>query len=217
MNFASLCILAYKRPQELKVCLESLLQTIDYPCETIINFDGVESMVDVMHTFPTKFSKLIVNRGKNRGVGRSFKNCLGLAEGEFVFKVDSDIIFREKWLSRAVQVLTDNPDVGSVGLFDYNRQDVNDNRFKPENNVIEKRKDCLIVKDFVSSIYGFRRKDLDLNKEVYDDGAHQSFGKMALIDLVDNKSWGFNSVYVTLKPDGTAFKSPTHDEPLIFR
>jgi glycosyltransferase involved in cell wall biosynthesis len=216
-RFSSLCILAYKRPQELKVCLESLLQTIDSPCEIIINFDGVESMVDIMHTFPTKFSKLIVNRGKNRGVGRSFQNCLGLAEGEFIAKLDADLTFTSGWLSKAVKVLENNPDIGCLGLFDYSNWDPNDERFKPKNNVIEKREDCVIVKDFVSSAYIFRAKDKSLIEPVQDDGNHGKLGKLALINVVDSKTFGVGkSVYVVGTMEDPR-KAETYDSPLIFK
>lgn len=222
-KFASLCILSYKRPERLQECLDTLLATIDYPCEIIINCDGGDTAArlasDYFHL--GKASKLILSIGDNRGVGRSFQNCLGVAEGDYIFKIDSDIIFKPQWLSKAVSVLENNLDVGTVGLFDYHRQDPNDDRFKPENNVAERRVDCLIVKDYVSSIYGFRKDLLDnWLGDIPDDGLHSTVGGreryMALLDVVDNKAFGFGSVYVTLKPDGTAFKTQTFDSPLLF-
>lgn len=210
-------------------CLDTLLETVDYPCEIIVNVDGEDNIdqhaaeIAFQYLRNKKISKLIAVGGKNRGVGRSFQNCLGVAEGDYIFKIDADIIFKEKWLSRAVQCLEINEDVGAVGLFDYHRQDPNDPRFTPSENYIEKREDCIIVKDFVSSIYGFRSIDMENHlagiKYVPcfpDDGLHTKFGKMALIDCVDNKAFGFGSVYVTLKPDGTATKTQTFDLPLLF-
>ena len=154
----------------------------------------------------------------NRGVGRSFQNCLGLAEGKYIFKIDADIIFRPKWLSKAIAVLDNNPDVGGVGLFDYHRQDPNDSRFKPENNILEKRPDCTIVNDFVTSIWGFRNrgyKELSGYFPIPDDGLHHCFEKKALLDVVDNEAWGVGkSVYVS----GTMekpIKTPTFNEPFL--
>ncbi len=221
----SIIITSYKRADLLKQCLDTLHQTIDSPCEIIVNCDGGDTAfrIALQYWLDKKISKLILNNGDNRGIGRGFQNCLGVAEGEYIFKVDSDIIFTKPWLAKAIQCLQSNRDIGALGLFDYNRQDPNDERFKPENNVIEKRKDCLIVKDFVSSIYGFRKKDLDnWSGNIPDDGLHQFFQKedrtryLGLLDLVDNKAFGFGSVYVTIKPDGTAFKTPTYELPLIF-
>lgn len=214
--FASLCILAYKRPELLQQCLISLYETVDFPSEIIINFDGTDSL-DFPREF--KFSKIIVNKGNNRGVGRSFQNCLGVAEGDYVFKLDADLIFKPGWLSKSIKILDTNEEIGAVGLFDYNRQDPNDDRFKPENNIIRTMKtwdfEYQVVKDFVSCGYGFRRKDLN-QTDIPDDGLHQSFGQLAIHDSVDNKSFGFDSVYVQIKPDGSVDKTPTFDMPLLF-
>lgn len=235
MKFASLILLAYKRPQMLTECLDTLHKTLDYPAEIIVNVDGEDNpdqhAASIAYGYfrEKKISKLISVGGNNRGVGRSFQNALGVAEGDFIFKIDTDIIFKPNWLSKAVKCLEDNPDVGSVGLFDYHRQDPNDERFKPENNVLETRPDCLIVKDFVSSIWGLRRQDLNgymigaygSAEGVPDDGMHQSVGeygcKRALIDVVDNKAWGVGkSVYLSGTAENPS-KTQTFNEPLVFK
>ncbi len=217
-NFSSLCIVAYKRPAELERCISSLLQTIDYPSEVIVNLDGndSENIVNLKSMLrDKKISKLILQNGKNRGVGRSFQNCLGLVEGKYIVKIDADVIFKPKWLSLVIGCLKNNPDVGSVGLFDYHRQDPLDSRFKPEFNVLEKRLDCSIVKDFVSSIYAFRSIDLPKITPVQDDGNHTKLGKLALCDVVDIKAWGVgNSVYVSGTFDNPR-KTETFNEPFF--
>lgn len=229
-NFASLCILAYKRPKLLNDSIRSLHETIDYPCEIIINYDGLDNVADFAPEGFVKCSKQILVYGKNRGVGRSLQNCLGLCEGDYIFKIDADLMFKPKWLSSAINILTDKS-IAAVGLFDYNKWDPNDDRFKPENNVIEDRGDYKIVKDFVSSIYGFRKDDIDVLLEeapctdekgnLNDDGLHSALqtyrGKLALKDMVENTAFGNKSVYVTIKPDGTAFKTATYDQPLLFK
>lgn len=221
-NFTSLCVLGYKRPDKLRACLDSLKKTIDYPCEIILNIDGADLWE--AEIFNDDYSKLIVSRGNNRGVGRSFQNCLGVAEGDYIFKLDTDLVFKEGWLSSSIKILEENPTVGAVGLFDYYTQDPNDERFKPENNIIEKKDGFDVVKDFVSCGYGFRAHSLDKwGREfdtIPDDGYHTNlgkrFGKLAMHHVVDNKSFGFDSVYVQVKPDGSATKTPTYDEPLLF-
>lgn len=220
---ASICVLAYKRPELLIRSLDSLTATIDFPAEIIVNIDGEDNpdqqAAQVAHSYFRKglISKLITIGGKNRGVGRSFQNCLGLAEGDIIIKADTDLIYQPRWLSKTAQVLTNNPDIGSLGLFDYHKWDPNDDRFKPENNVIEQRIECDIVKDFVSSIYAFRRKDLNPELQIPDDGLHQSFGKMALLDLVENTAFGVGkSTYVSGTMDNPR-KTETYDRPLIFK
>lgn len=229
MKFASLCVLAYKRPQLLHECLESIFSTIDYPCEIIVNLDANDSptqpeMVSYLTALLTqqKISKLILNNGKNRGVGRSFQNCLGVAEGDYIFKIDTDLTFQPRWLSTAIKILDQDSTVGAVGLFDYNKWDPNDPRFKPEENIIKPMRswdfEYDIVKDFVSSIYGFRRIDFNQNDwlEVPDDGLHQSFGTMAMKHMVTNTAFGVNkSTYVSGTEDHPV-KTATFQEPLLF-
>lgn len=230
-KIASLCVLAYKRPQQLIDCFKSLEETIDYPCEIIVNEEGGSSNHSLLFERwkQGKISKLVLNRGGNRGVGRSFQNCLGMAEGDYIFKLDADLTFHKGWLSTAVKILDTNPEVGALGLFDYHKWDSNDPRFKPEENVINTMKawdfEYSIVKDFVSSAYCFRTQDYknirikkssDTEYQVTDDGLHLEFGKLALKDCVDNTAFGVTkSTYVSGTEDHP-FKTPTFAEPLLF-
>lgn len=224
----SLCLLAWKRPEQLRKCIQSIRETADYPYELIINLDGGD---DYNIPYCSQLveqglaSKVVLVGGGNRGVGRSFQNCLGVAEGKYIFKVDTDLTFKDNWLSEAVKILENNPDVGTVSLFDYNHYDPNDNRFKPSECHLETRGDCIIVKDFVSSLYCFRREDVGkimgmVYATVADDGNHLKLGKLAITkkDFVQNNGFGVNSVYVTmpdLNPEH-AYKTPISDEPLVF-
>lgn len=228
MKHASLCLLSYKRPEALKECLKSLFDNTDYSYSLIVNADGGDSdNLDYLVSLQKegRISSLIISGGKNRGVGRSFQNCLGITEGDYIFKIDADLVFKPYWLSTAIGILDNNPDVGAVSLFDYNHYDPNDDRFKSEVNHIENRADCIIVKDFVSSIYGFRAEELkkiiwvDGYQGIPDDGLHQYFGKMAITkkDYVINNGFGVTkSVYVSGTMDHP-YKTPTYDEPLIFQ
>lgn len=224
MNIASLCVLAYKRPQQLIDCLESLHKTLDFPAEIIVNLDGgddsnTEYLIGALRS--GSISKLILNGGNNRGVGRSFQSCLGVAEGDYIFKLDTDLTFKPNWLSKAINILNRNTDIGALGLFDYSKWDPNDSRFIRENNVIEEREDCLIVKDFVSCAWAFRSKDRNIVEPVEDDGNHSKFNKLGtklgLIHITDNLSWGvYKSTYVS-GTEEKPFKTPTYDKPLIFQ
>lgn len=220
MKYASLAILAYKRPTQFKACIDSLHETLDYPAEIIVNVDAtVEPDTAVMAAgflANGKISKLIINRGENRGVGRSFQNCYGMAEGDYIFKIDTDLTFKPHWLSTAVGILEGNTDVGTVSLFDYKHYNPTEKRF----NHLEERSHCFIVDDFVSSIYGFRSHPLpELPKNIPDDGMHQILGKMAITkeDFCDNSGFGIGkSTYVVADKNGNPVKAETHDKPLIF-
>lgn len=232
-KLASLCILGYKRPDMLMQCIDSIHSTIDYPCEIIVSIDGEDNpdqhaaSIAYQYFRDKKISKLISIGGKNRGVGRSFENCLGMAEGDYIFKIDTDLIFKPKWLSTAISVLDSNLDVGAVSLFDYRHYDAHDTRFE----ATEFRDDCVIVTDFVSSIYGFRKKDLYMhddgilfgNQPVPDDGLHQRLGdyrgKLAITpeDFVENQGFGLGkSVYVVPDKEGNPIKATTYSEPKLF-
>lgn len=223
MKFASLCLLAYKRPEMLKTCLQSLHDTLDYPAEIIINFDGLEGYTPeeykaTQEIKAANFSKVIFNNGNNRGVGRSLQNCLGLAEGDYIFKIDTDLIFKTHWLTTAIAILDDNPDIGAVSLFDYLHYNPEEKRFKH----LEERNDCIIVDDFVSSIFGFRKKeyiDWEYQTIIPDDGLHQNFGTLAISreDYVENQGFGLGkSTYVVPDATGQPVKAKTFNIPLLF-
>lgn len=217
--YSSLCILSYKRPEWLRECLDSVLRTIDSPCEIIVNCDGGDRgcYQVVSEYFSTnKISKLICSNGKNRGVGRAFANCLAVAEGEYIFKIDTDLIFKETWLSSACTVLESSL-VHSIGLFNYRNYDPNDTRFVIKDTYKIGGVEVGIVNDFVSSVYGFKREHIK-NFDGNDDGFHQTMGTMAITipDLVHNRGFGVGkSVYVSGTMDNP-YKTPTYNEPLLF-
>ena len=219
MKLVSLTLLAYKRPEMLIDCLKSIHETADMPFELIVNCDArseVEELALELYD-DNRISKLILSNGNNRGVGRSFQNCLGMCEGDYVFKIDCDVIFSPHWLSTSISILDTHSDVATVNLFNYRHYKDDDLRF----NIIEERKDCYIVDDFVSSCYVFRKNDFPykLFQTVPDDGIHQKLGgKLAITkqDYVTNQGFGINSVYVTTEKDGTQHKTVTFDKPLTF-
>jgi|ERR1035437_1720554 glycosyltransferase involved in cell wall biosynthesis len=214
-NFASLCILAWKRPEKLVSTLKTLHETLDYPAEVIINFDGGD-MSALYATNTDYYSKAIINRGENRGIAKAFENCLSLAEGKYIFKVDADLIFYPHWLSKAVECLETHPDVKAVSLFNYRHHDPKDKRF----NVLEERDNCFIVDDFVSSIYGFRAEDKEkLLSRISEDGNHLNIGGLLAITKEDyvTTTFGYKeSSFVYIDKNGQGQKMGMHDKPLIF-
>lgn len=217
-KFASLCLLSYKRPERLKDCINSLITHTDYPYELIINCDGGDEHDNLgwltTGFLQNKISKLILTGGKNRGVGRSFANCVGMAEGDYIFKIDTDLVFKPQWLSTAIGVL-EKHEVGAVSLFNYRNYDPNDTRFEIQKDL----GDCYLVNDFVSSIYGFKREHLQKGGWDQDDGFHTRLAPLAITkkDYVTNHGFGVTkSTYVSGTED-KPFKTPTHDKPLLFR
>jgi glycosyltransferase involved in cell wall biosynthesis len=219
-TFASLCVLAYKRPERLQSCLETLILTADYPYELIINLDGGDYENRILlakYLNDGRLSKVIFSGGDNRGVGRSFANCIGVAEGQYIVKIDTDLTFSPHWLSTSVRILEDNPTIGALSLFNYRNYDPNDTRFEITGDAEDR--DFYLVNDFVSSIYGFRRKDLVKGGWDQDDGFHSRLGQLAITkkDYVKNHGFGVTkSTYVSGTEDNP-YKTPTHDLPLLFQ
>lgn len=216
MTYASIALLAYKRPSQLKKCMESLLHSLDYPCEIIVHLDGDDSgnaeyLFDMYKK--KKISWLIMNGGLNGGVGRSLTRARRLATGKYFVKCDTDLEFEKGWLSNGVSILENNPSVSCVSFFNYNNYDPNDKRFFTTKNLPM----CYVVSDIVSSIYLCETEKLPMT--IPDDGIHtQLGGDMAITkrDYVINTGFGVGrSVYVTGTPENPVV-SPVHDTPLLF-
>lgn len=221
-KFVSICLLAYKRPEQLKSCIKSLKENTVYPYELIVNLDGFNNTdednvraCDIAYSYYRSgdISKLILVGGKNRGVGTSFKNCADMAEGDYIVKCDTDITFDKGWLTRGVDTL-ETTNVNAVGFFDYKNYDPNDHRFDQR---IDKG-GYWEVDDLVSSVYLFRRRDLIKGRYDYDDGFHQNLKPLAILkkDMVRNSGFGVTkSVYVSGTEDHPV-KTKTYTEPLVF-
>jgi len=226
MKIASLAILAWKRPEMLWSCLQSIRDTADFPYEIIVNLDGgdyTENLTNLLQLFSdARISKLILIGGKNRGMGNALQNCLGVAEGQYIFKIDGDLIFKPGWLSTGVSILDNNEDVGAVSFFNYRHYSPDDSRFNID--LSEHRNDCFIVDDFVSSIFGFRNYDNTFPRPMANDGFHQDlkkqYGKLAITkeDLVTNQGFGLGkSVYVIPDQNGEPTVETMYGDPLIFQ
>ncbi len=228
--YASLCVLSYERLPYLKRMMESLLEIkagVEY--ELIVHDDGSDPEVkDYLYTLlkEGKISYLILNGGKNRGIGEAVRNCFKVASGDYLFKLDTDLEFKEGWLKTAVDIL-DKPDVGCVSLLNYNNYNPEDDRFKTR----EDRGDYLIVSDFISCLYGVRRAIYEKNKDSLDtDGWHKTIdnypfepwdkGEQLAIskeDMITNFGFGLGkSIYVKQNEKGEIVTTETHKEPLIF-
>lgn len=214
-NLASIIVLAYERPEFLHKTMESLLSVPSgYPMEIIVHNDGSkdpEVFNYLVHlAAEKKISMFINNCGDNQGIEKAVKRGIACSNGDYIFKLDTDLEFTEGWLEKAVKLL-EKKEIGAVGLVDYRRYDPKDERFW---DVVEKD-DYLEVKDFVSSAYGFRREVFNkLGYLMSHDGWHLDLSKLgynlAIKDVVNNFGFG-KSIYVGT--DGKAVKMD--NEPLI--
>lgn len=162
--FASLVVLSYKRPDLLDESLESLLKSAGRtPYEIIVVDDGSrDACWPLLQQLVRRqlISSLVINAGDNMGVGVGMNRGFALARGEWVVKLDADLLYTPGWLDEGVKLLA-NPQVAVAGFFDYRHYTADDTRF---NRIGEIRNEAgeLIgyeVDDFVSSSFMLRRAD----------------------------------------------------------
>ena len=99
---ASLCILSFNRPTYLRQTIASLKECTHYPYELIVVEDGsyVEENADFLwKLYKAKtISSLILNPGKNQGVGSSINKAFHVAHGKYLLKLDADLLYTDGWL-----------------------------------------------------------------------------------------------------------------------
>lgn len=221
MKIASLCVLAYNRYEFLYNLVQSLFAfKAGYPYELIIHNDGstdprIPTLLENLRDMK-RVSFTINNAGRNMGIEKSLKHCIGVSHGDYIFKLDHDLQFiKDGWLDLAIYHLK-NKKVGAVGLLDYSNYDPKDERFHNKKNM----DDYYLSDNFVSSGYGFRKGLFQkYGHEMKNDGWHKLLHRKGYElrilkpDVVQNIGFGIpNSVYVG--KDLKAVKM--YDEPLIF-
>ena len=217
MKYASLCILSYERPDFFYKSFKSLILNTTFPHERIIHDDGSKDfrMEEYIREQLRNVSYALLNKGQNRGIAKAMRSCIGVSSGEFIFKLDADLEYFPNWLEAIVSIIKNNGDVGACGLFNYRNYDPRDTRFE----ILEERKDCFIVTDFVNSGYGFKKGIFEQFGEAMGDDGWQQYikskgYKLAIPkkDVVYNFGFGANkSIYVK---DGKV--AVFHKEPRIF-
>lgn len=163
-DFASLVVLTYKRPDQTRASMESLLNTTyGTPYELIVVDDGSRDPnwpMLMQCARNQELSTFIVNAGRNMGVGHGFNRGFQVARGKWLAKLDADLEYKEGWLDQGVRILETFPGVGMVGFFDYKNYNPADTRFEKIDPL--KIDDVVVgytVTDFVGSAFLVRRDD----------------------------------------------------------
>lgn len=238
MKFASLAVLSYKRLDILKQSIQSIKDSSKFPYELLVADDGSDEtwlfIEDLMWT--REISTAIYNTGSNMGVGEAIHRLFSCAKGDYLVKLDADLIYRPGWLQKGVALLDKYPEIGTLGWFAYSvpsEHKITRNREDPskDNTLIEVREDCEIVHDFVSSAmiirrehweeYGIERgseafaEDIGLKKKMKADGLLMAITKK---DYIENIGFGLEkSVVVTPDKMGQPQVSRICKWPLLFR
>lgn len=200
--------------------LDSLTQSTTMPYELIVNDDGsTQEVKDMLFGLlqQGKLSKLSLQNGENRGIKHASLRACDQAEGDYIYKLDTDLIYKPNWLETTNSILDKNDDVGAVGLFNYRNYAPDDERF----DILEERDDCFIVNDFVSSGIGMRRETyLEYRPSFQADGWQLEIAincKIAIPkqDVATNIGFGIGPSTYVIEKDGVIQTTPFHDKPYI--
>ncbi len=155
MTHASLVVLSFNRKKYLQRSLESLWAATSYPYELIVCDDAsdAETQAYIFSLVQQKrVSTALFNTGHNMGIGIAVNRGFQIARGDYLFKLDADLEYKEGWLYHIVSLLDKHPLIGCLGLFKYWHEPCHF-----DNELIQTHEDYHEVVDFVGSALCMRR------------------------------------------------------------
>ena len=156
MNHASLCVLSFNRMGVMQRSLDTLLANTCYPYELIILDDGSNDFTkEYLFSIVRKHAAATVlfNTDRNLGIGIAVNRGFHIARGDYLFKLDADLMYKPGWLTESVRLLEQHKKIGCLGLFKY--------WHKPRvfsEDIVNTFPDYYEVVDFVASAIGMRRE-----------------------------------------------------------
>jgi GT2 family glycosyltransferase len=113
----SVVIVGYKRPNELKVTLESFLDKIDYPREKleIIYCDDGSPSKDLTIIKKLPIDKFLIAK-KNQGIGANTNKGLKIASSDYIFQLQDDFkyIGNSQIIKDSIAILNEFPEIGMI-------------------------------------------------------------------------------------------------------
>ncbi len=102
----------HTRSEMLKMTLDSIVETVDYPAELIVvdnggGDDDTDYLVDMVRE--GKINTLIRNK-ENMNFGWAWNQGAKLATGKYLLFTCNDLVFSPKWLSKTIKPLIEYPD-----------------------------------------------------------------------------------------------------------
>jgi len=168
VTYASICFLSYNRPEFLAEAVESAKRNAGFPCEVIVHDDGSDdrTWATVSRLLRSgEISRVVANPpGRNEGVGAAFNRAAAVATGDYLIKMDQDLLFQPNWLSKTVDVLEADPQIGAMGLFKYDVDPVDWRKMELDEPTAPQVA-CVpyhYVKDFVGSAIAMTRAVWDV-------------------------------------------------------
>lgn len=167
MPKVSVIMPAYNVEKYIGEAIESVLNQTFSDFEFIIINDGsTDDTANIIKHYAKQDKRIkFIDNKENRGFIARLNDCLDVACGEYLAKMDSDDISLPERLEKQVEFLDANPDVGMVGC-GYKK-------FGAEDNVVLNKKYVGII-DFMygckTTIFMARRKIIENNNLRFDSG-----------------------------------------------
>lgn len=117
MPKVSVLMPAYNSEKYIAEAIDSILNQTFTDFEFIIINDGsTDNTAKIIRNYARKDLRIrFINNRQNRGFIKRLNDCLDLASGEYVAKMDSDDISLPTRLEKQVEFLDSHPDIGMVG------------------------------------------------------------------------------------------------------
>lgn len=235
MRYASLCFLSYNRPDFLVEAIRTAKGHAGFPCEIVVHDDGSndETWGAVSALLRGgEVTRLVANPpGQNEGVGAAFNRAAAVATGDYLVKLDQDLLFHPNWLRKTVDLLEADQKIGAAGLFKYHVDPVDWRKMQLHAGAAPGTVAYHYVSDFVGSAIAMTRpvydvfgpwpehsaafaEDIDFKTAIVRDGGL----RLALPDedLAHNRGFGVGPSTVAVMVDGRLTASPIRDEGRIF-
>ena len=114
LETVSVVITCYNQGQYLEECINSVTNS-DYPnIEIILVDDGSEDTFTQKTLDKLDSGKIRIIRQNNQGVCAARNNGIAAASGKYILPLDADDKIAETYISKAVEILAQNPQIGIV-------------------------------------------------------------------------------------------------------
>lgn len=100
----------------LKLCINSLYKETNYEFDVLVFDNGSCNEVTTYLLEEYKFKRIqfLILSEKNLGKGGAWNVIFNAAQGDYIVYLDSDVIFRDNWLTESMKIMSIFPNVGMV-------------------------------------------------------------------------------------------------------
>lgn len=138
--FLTIIIPVYNAQKYIDECLQSCLsQDIDKNDYQIICIDdgSTDNSLNILNEYKKNNSNIIVVSQKNSGVSVARNKGIGLAQGDYIWFVDSDDFIRHNCLSELKELAQEKYDIISFGGYEFNLKLDNEEKVLLSNNKLK--------------------------------------------------------------------------------